>query len=123
MIDLALDMLDFVGKYSKQSGHSFGIRIGLNVGPVVAGVIGTKKFSYDLWGDATNVASRMESTGTPGALHANDSVRPFVDMQKYTLEERGEVEVKGKGKLTTFFIKRKIVEKHSLPDVINNSGL
>ena len=75
MIDLVFDMFNFLKQFSEETGLNFTLRVGLNVGPVVAGVIGTKKFSYDLWGDVVNIASRMESTGTPGMIQANENVK------------------------------------------------
>jgi len=106
MIALALDMLSFIQQFSKETGHQFNLRIGLNVGNCVAGVIGTKKFSYDLWGDVVNVASRMESSGMPGLIQANESIRPYLS-NIYDIEERGNIYIKGKGNMQTFFIKGK----------------
>jgi adenylate cyclase len=103
-------------------GHSLGwiieLRIGIHTGPVVAGVIGKKKFSYDLWGDTVNVASRMESHGVAGQIHCTEAVRDVLErlivspngspngsaVPLFTFEERGLVEVKGKGKMPTFFL-------------------
>jgi len=80
------------------------LRIGLNCGPVVAGVIGSIKFIYDLWGDTVNLASRMESTGVPGAIQVSESVYRELS-GAYSLEERGPIEVKGKGKLFTWILR------------------
>jgi class 3 adenylate cyclase len=77
-------------------GHQLRFRIGINSGPIFAGVIGQKRFLYDLWGDAVNVASRMESTGVPGAVQITDATRALVG-NAFTCEERGLVDVKGKG--------------------------
>ncbi len=81
MVELALDMFKFIQQFSKETGYQFNLRVGLNVGNCVAGVIGTKKFSYDLWGDAVNVASRMESSGLPGLIQANETVRQVTHCQ------------------------------------------
>ena len=72
------------------------LRVGINSGPVFAGVIGQKRFLYDLWGDAVNVASRMESTGTAGSVQITDATHDLV-RTSFTCEERGVVDVKGKG--------------------------
>lgn len=79
------------------------LRIGLNSGSAVAGVIGQKKFAYDLWGDAVNVAARMESHGVPDRIQCTDDVRHRLD-GKYLFETRGQVEIKGKGLMTTHFL-------------------
>ena len=79
------------------------MRIGIHTGPVVAGVIGRRKFIYDLWGDTVNTASRMESHGAPGRIQITESTARALD-GRFELEERGPVEVKGKGAMTTFWL-------------------
>jgi adenylate cyclase len=96
------------------------LRIGIDVGPVVAGVIGVRKFSYDLWCDTVNTASRMESHGIPGAVHVTDRARNrFAEW--YDLEERGTIEVKGKGPMRTYLL---IGPRHRLsaPELSAPSG-
>ena len=80
------------------------IRTGINTGKVVAGVIGTHKFIYDLWGDTVNVASRMESSGEPGHIQAPEAMYEVLK-DHYNFEERGEVEVKGKGFMKTYWLR------------------
>ncbi len=107
--EMALDMQRTVARLSREQGETFKIRIGINTGPVVAGVIGTKKFIYDLWGDAVNTASRMESHGIAGAIQVTESTRERLQ-DCYLFEERGAIQVKGKGEMTTYFLLGKKVE-------------
>ncbi|MEM6435643.1 MAG: adenylate/guanylate cyclase domain-containing protein, partial [Cyanobacteria bacterium P01_D01_bin.115] len=79
------------------------LRIGIDTGPVVAGVIGLKKFSYDLWGDAVNVASRMESQGVADHIQVTESVYELLK-DEYTFEARGIIDVKGKGPMMTHWL-------------------
>jgi class 3 adenylate cyclase len=101
--NMALEMQAAIDEFNHQSQEQFKIRIGINTGPVVAGVIGTKKFSYDLWGDAVNTASRMESHGLPGMIQVSQST--YEKLQgKYQFQERGVIPIKGKGQLKTYFL-------------------
>ena len=79
------------------------VRIGMHTGPVVAGVIGQRKFAYDLWGDTVNTASRMESHGAPGRVHVSEAVYRQLSGE-FAFEARGRVHVKGKGELETYFL-------------------
>jgi class 3 adenylate cyclase len=101
--EMALDMQQIISKFSDESGAPLNIRIGINSGPVVAGVIGTKKFIYDLWGDAVNTASRMESQGIPGKIQVSDSTYKLLQ-DGYLFEKRGTIEVKGKGEMTVYLL-------------------
>ena len=80
------------------------MRIGIYTGPVVAGVMGKKKFTYDLWGDAVNTASRMESHGIPGIVHISESTYKHIK-GKFNIECRGMIDVKGKGEMKTYILK------------------
>ncbi|MDD1413572.1 adenylate/guanylate cyclase domain-containing protein [Dolichospermum sp. ST_con] len=100
---MALDMQQEITKFKTATGENFQIRIGMNTGSVVAGVIGLKKFSYDLWGDAVNLASRMESHGIPGKIQVSE-VTYLLIKDEFQLEERGIIKVKGRGELTTYFL-------------------
>ena len=79
------------------------VRIGINSGTVVAGVIGNRKFAYDLWGDAVNVAARMEATGEIGKIQATDEFAASL-LDRFDFEPRGEIDIKGKGKIATSFL-------------------
>ncbi|MGB3265185.1 MAG: adenylate/guanylate cyclase domain-containing protein [Microcoleus sp.] len=104
--NMALDMQDAIADIQTDAGEPLKIRIGINTGPVVAGVIGTKKFSYDLWGDTVNVASRMELQGLPGSIQVTAAVREQLK-DRYVFEERGAIAVKGKGDIITYWLKGK----------------
>ena len=100
---LALDMADAVADMKDPQGRAVPLRIGLAAGPVVAGVVGSRKFFYDVWGDAVNVASRMESTDVEGRIQVPQSMYERLK-DDYVLEERGDVDVKGKGLMHTWYL-------------------
>ena len=101
--EMALDMQQEVARFNIKHKAELSIRIGINTGPVVAGVIGTKKFIYDLWGDAVNTASRMESHSLAGCIQVSESTYQHL-RDKYQFRERGTIQVKGKGEMTTYFL-------------------
>jgi|AGSF01.1.fsa_nt_gi Adenylate cyclase, family 3 (some proteins contain HAMP domain) len=101
--NMALDMQEAIADFQTDTGEPLQIRIGINTGPVVAGVIGTKKFSYDLWGDTVNVASRMESQGLPGFIQVTTAVYDQLK-NNYVFEERGSISVKGKGETIAYLL-------------------
>jgi class 3 adenylate cyclase len=103
MARMALRMLKATREYGEEKGLPLQMRIGLNSGQVVAGVIGKSKFIYDLWGDTVNLASRMESTGVPGEIQVTRSVYERLK-DVYELESRGAVQVKGKGEIETWLL-------------------
>jgi adenylate cyclase len=100
---LALDMAEAVDGLKDPQGRDVPVRIGLAAGPVVAGVVGARRFFYDVWGDAVNVASRMESTDVEGRIQVPDDMCERL-RHAFVLEERGEVEVKGKGLMRTWYL-------------------
>ncbi len=102
--DLALDMLAEAEKVWAARGLDLEVRIGIHTGPAVAGVIGTRRFLYDLWGDVVNTASRMESQGLPGAIQVTDAVRAGL-AGRFRLDERGTIDVKGKGPMRTWLLR------------------
>lgn len=103
LASLALDMADAVADLKDSEGHDVPLRIGMAAGPVVAGVVGAKKFFYDVWGDAVNVASRMETTDVEGRIQVPDNVYERLH-DSFVLEERGHVDVKGKGLMRTWYL-------------------
>jgi class 3 adenylate cyclase len=103
---MALDMQDSITEFCKDTGKALSIRIGINTGPVIAGIIGTKKFIYDLWGDTVNIASRMESHGIPGSIQVTEATYNRL-RKEYLFEERGPIQVKGKGKMNCYLLKGK----------------
>ena len=100
---LALDMLEVMRTDKAVTDLDLQLRIGINSGPVVAGVIGRKRFLYDLWGDAVNIASRMESHGTPGRIQISGATYDLL-RDEFECEPRGPVAVKGKGEMDTWYL-------------------
>ena len=100
---LALDMRDALAGLVDQKGRAVPVRIGIASGPVVAGVVGTRKFFYDVWGDAVNTAARMEQTGEPGKIQVAAETHARLK-ERFVLEERGTIDVRGKGEMRTWFL-------------------
>lgn len=103
LAEMALAMQRRMAGFSEAFGEPLSIRIGIHTGPAVAGVIGKKKFIYDVWGDTVNTASRMESHGEPGTIHVTDAVHARLE-SKYEFVARGEIDVKGKGRMKTWYL-------------------
>jgi class 3 adenylate cyclase len=104
--DMALAMQDAIREHNREFGSNLQIRIGINSGPVVAGVIGLRKFIYDLWGDTVNLASRMESNGVPGRIQVSAATWERL-RERYDFEARGDIEVKGIGRVQAYLLNGK----------------
>ncbi|NVK40514.1 MAG: HAMP domain-containing protein [Oceanospirillaceae bacterium] len=108
--DFALDMIDAIDAFNQRHHANLRMRIGINSGPVVAGVIGTHKFIYDIWGDAVNTAARMESQGLEGRIQVTETTYRYLKDQ-FLFEDRGFIHVKGKGRMHTYILNgRKVPE-------------
>lgn len=101
--NFALEIRDFLSKYNSDFDQNLSIRIGIHTGPVVAGVIGIKKFSYDVWGNTVNIASRMESHGIPGKIQVSETTYKLLE-NRFVLTERGVLDIKGKGLMKTYLL-------------------
>ena len=109
VIEAAFEIIEFINeaKNSDLMNHqTFDVRIGVNTGPIVAGVVGTKKFAYDIWGDTVNVASRMQTKSEPGRINVSESTYELIK-DHYDCEFRGEIDVKNKGMMKMFFVNAK----------------
>ncbi|MFN8360786.1 MAG: tetratricopeptide repeat protein [Candidatus Kapaibacterium sp.] len=106
----AIEMMEAMKEFrSIATGEEIQLRIGIHSGEVVAGVIGKKKFAYDLWGDAVNTASRMESHGEAGKIHVSEEFMHALSLssfQSFCFQERGEMDIKGKGRMKTYFLEK-----------------
>lgn len=104
MVEFAIALIGKLDGINRHSFNSFRLRVGINHGPVIAGVIGARKPQYDIWGNSVNVASRMESTGELGKIQVTEETSDVLQKLGYSCECRGLINVKGKGELKTFFV-------------------
>ncbi|EEB11764.1 adenylate cyclase, putative [Pediculus humanus corporis] len=114
MADYALKIREQLADVNEHSFNNFRIRIGINIGPVVAGVIGARKPQYDIWGNAVNVASRMDSTGILDSIQVTQEVYDILSVRGYPMKCRGSIEVKGKGSMVTYFLLGSSNQKQSI---------
>ncbi|GFO26284.1 adenylate cyclase type 3 [Plakobranchus ocellatus] len=117
LVHFALAMQDVIKKINEQSFNNFVLRIGINHGPVIAGVIGARKPHYDIWGNTVNVASRMESTGQASKIQVCEESKELLQKFDFTFEKRGLINVKGKGQLMTYYLEKR--ERDSLDAIPN----
>jgi adenylate cyclase len=101
--DMALDMLEGINGLNQKHGWAIGFRIGVNTGPAMAAVVGRYRFTYDVWSDTVNTASRMESSGAPGRIQVTEETYRRLSLT-HQFECRGQIEIKGKGPMTTYFL-------------------
>lgn len=111
--EFALCIQDELQKYNERTQSNIKLRIGIHTGPAVAGVIGVKKFIYDIWGDSVNIASRMESTGLPGEIQVSDATYQLLK-NSFIFRDRGMIAIKGKGDMRAYILLGKPVETHSI---------
>jgi len=107
----AIEIINFVNQAKSKLDlqlAQFDIRIGINTGPVVAGVVGSKKFAYDIWGDSVNIASRMESSSESGKINISENTYELVK-DKFNCKFRGNIEVKNRGLLKMYFVENQIL--------------
>ena len=107
MARMALDIITIMDQGSEEWGQKLSIRVGMHVGPAVAGVIGIKKFIYDVWGDTVNLASRMETTGSSSRIQVSNKTKEMLE-NKFCFEYRGLVNIKGKGQMETWFLEKEL---------------
>jgi guanylate cyclase len=111
---MALEMLDYVQERTAEDSGRLQFRIGINSGPAVAGVVGTTKFHYDIWGDTVNVASRMESQGEPGMVQVTRATYELIK-DEFVCVPRGTLDVKGRGVMETWFLERRAADNGDRP--------
>ncbi|CAG2168590.1 unnamed protein product [Oppiella nova] len=104
LVELAVALSAALTQINKESFQRFKLRVGINHGPVIAGVVGANKPQYDIWGNTVNVASRMDSTGQMGRIHVTEDTARVLEEEGYACESRGQIKVKGKGVLETYFV-------------------
>ncbi|KAM8962062.1 adenylate cyclase type 4 [Pelodytes ibericus] len=119
MVEFATALIGKLDVINKHSFNNFKLRVGINHGPVVAGVIGAQKPQYDIWGNTVNVASRMDSTGVLGKTQVTEETSKVLQKLGYTCERRGVIKVKGKGQLCTYFVSTDMARSTSQGNVLN----
>lgn len=108
--DAALDMMAVIERMNARSEHRLALRVGIHTGEAVAGVIGARKISYDVWGDTVNTASRMQSQGLPGRIQVTEATASRLEAE-FELRRRGTIRIRGKGRMPTWFLRGRRVER------------
>lgn len=122
MAVFALNLQEFIKVFNERTDQNFALKIGLHVGPVATGVIGTKTFSYDVWGDTVNISSRMETTGKDGKIQVTEEIyNALSDNPDFRFESRGNVYVKGKGILNTYYLYTINTEKNESMNALSQN--
>ena len=104
-LNMAFGVIKEIKKFNLENKFEIDVRIGINTGPVIGGFIGKDRFIYDLWGDAVNVASRMETTGIPGQIQISEATHDLVKLDpRFKFELRKDTEIKGRGQMNTYFV-------------------
>ncbi|KAG8293165.1 Adenylate cyclase type 2, variant 2 [Homalodisca vitripennis] len=111
LVEFAVALMTILDQINRESFQRFKLRMGLNHGPVIAGVVGAQKPQYDIWGNTVNVASRMDSCGVMGRLQVTEDTAKILMSAGYDCECRGPTYVKGKGTLTTYFVRTQFDDK------------
>ena len=124
LVEYVFALREKLANLNEHSYNNFMLRVGMNVGPVVAGVIGARKPQYDIWGNTVNVASRMDSTGLPNHTQVTEEVYVILKHLPYEFTLRGEVKVKGKGNMTTYFLTgRRAASTMRMDDLVSANSL
>nr|XP_033780772.1 adenylate cyclase type 4 isoform X1 [Geotrypetes seraphini]XP_033780773.1 adenylate cyclase type 4 isoform X1 [Geotrypetes seraphini]XP_033780774.1 adenylate cyclase type 4 isoform X1 [Geotrypetes seraphini] len=119
MVEFALALIGKLDIINKHSFNNFKLRVGINHGPVVAGVIGARKPQYDIWGNTVNVASRMDSTGVLGKIQVTEETAKVLQKLGYTCQKRGVIKVKGKGQLCTYYVSTDLARSMPQSNALN----
>jgi len=102
-VNASLEILSYIQQRKKENPNALNIRIGIHSGPVIAGIVGVKKFAYDIWGDTVNTAARMEQNSSSGRVNVSEATYQLIK-EDFTFEHRGKIETKGKGKMEMYFV-------------------
>ena len=103
LLKMGIEMITVIQNFNAETGYDLDLRVGIHSGPLVAGIIGKKKFVYDLWGDTVNIASRMESHGVPGQIQVSEATYQYLK-DEFKFIKRDPMQIKGKGEMQTYLL-------------------